>query len=88
MIKWIKKYFQKAKEQEANFLEDEKIELTRRLDQLTNEMISSKCAIKEFENCSNECIHFNEGSVFLLGNSYVISDKYLMIRPSCKLWRN
>ena len=88
MIKWIKKCFQKIKEQEANFLEDEKIELTRRLDQLTNEMISSKCAIKEFENCSNECIHFNEGSVFLMDSFAHLTKKYLMIRPSCKLWRN
>ena len=87
-MNWIKKYFQKIKKQEANFLEDEKIELTRRLDQLTNEMMLSKCAIKEFKNCSNECIHFNEGSVFLMDSFGYFTKKYLMIRPSCKLWRN
>jgi len=86
-MNWIKKYFQKTKEQEANFLKDEKIELTRRLDQITNEMLSSKCAIHEFKNCSNECIHFKEGSIFLFENSYFISDQYIMVRPSCKLWR-
>jgi hypothetical protein len=86
-LKKIKNYLQKSKEKNNNFLQDEKIELTKRLDQLTNEMLSAKCAINGFKNCSNECIHFNEGSVFLLENVYHVSDKYLMIRPICKLWR-
>jgi hypothetical protein len=86
----IKKYFKKIREKETESLENQKIMLTKRLDQLTDEMLASKCAINNFENCSNECIHFNIGSIFLLDekNIYTFNNKYFMIRPSCKLWRN
>ena len=81
-IKKIKRYLQEQRELKSKELENEKIELTKRLDQLTDEMLSTKCAIHNFENCSIECTHFNPGSVFLISGI-----GYASKEPSCKLWR-
>ncbi|MBT3298490.1 hypothetical protein HN385_06195 [archaeon] len=81
-FKWFKNQLQKSREKETKEFENQKIELTKRLDQLTNEMLASKCAINNFKNCSIECIHFNPGSVFLISGI-----GYASKEPSCKLWR-
>jgi hypothetical protein len=81
-MNFIKRYFKKIREKETKDLENQKIILTRRMNQIIEEMLSTKCAIHNFENCSIECTHFNPGLVFLINGI-----GYASKNPSCKLWK-
>lgn len=50
------------------------------LTRLVNEMVASPCAVRDMDNCSNACVHFQTGK------TTPTNFGYWLVKPRCKLW--